>query len=377
MAGALVTTNILNTMAAMGLASLREKIVMPRIVNRDYEESITGAKRNATVNVTIPAAVTARTVAPDVVPPAVTAVTPTVKAITLDQWYEAPFAMDDKGLAQVQQGIVPMQIGEAVKAIANNIDNYLWGLTHGAYGFYGYAGTAGTTPLATTTADFLSASKVASDQLMDDEPRFMLIDTALEANARGLRAFADASYSGGTETIIKGTIGEKLGANWVRTQNVPTHSNTGAGTVLVNDASVSVGDTTLTWDGGGTAPAAGDIFTVAGDTQTYCVVSSTATVITMNPAAKVAWADNAAVTFKADHVVNVLMHRDAIAFAMAPLIDTVQMPGASFQGVAIDENSGLSLRVEVTRQHRQWQWSYDALYGASVIRQELGVRLAG
>ena len=66
-----------------------------------------------------------------------------------------------------------------------------------------------------------------------------------------------------------------------------------------------------------------------------------------------------------------------IAFAMAPLIDTVQMPGASFQGVAIDENSGLSLRVEVTRQHRQWQWSYDALYGASVIRQELGVRLAG
>ena len=123
MAGALVTTNILNTVAAMGLSALREKIVMPRLVNRDYEEQISGAKKNATVNVSIPASITARTVAPDVVPPAVTAVTPTVKAVTLDQWYEAPFAMDDKGLAQVQKGIVPMQITEAIKAIANNVDN--------------------------------------------------------------------------------------------------------------------------------------------------------------------------------------------------------------------------------------------------------------
>ena len=60
MAGALVTTNILNTVAAMGLSALREKIVMPRLVNRDYEEQISGAKKNATVNVSIPASITAR-----------------------------------------------------------------------------------------------------------------------------------------------------------------------------------------------------------------------------------------------------------------------------------------------------------------------------
>ena len=157
-----------------------------------------------------------------------------------------------------------------------------------------------------------------------------------------------------------------------------THTNTGAGTVLVNDASVAVGETTLTWDGGGTAPAKGDVFTVAGDTQTYVVESSTATVITMFPAAKVAWADNAAVTFKADHVNNLLITKNSIAFAMAPLIETVAIAGApSMQSVAIDEESGLSLRLEVTRQHKQWQWAFDALYGSAVIRRSDGIIIAG
>tara|TARA_Y100000310_G_scaffold6980_1_gene7740 strand:- start:9 stop:539 length:531 start_codon:yes stop_codon:yes gene_type:complete len=176
-------------------------------------------------------------------------------------------------------------------------------------------------------------------------------------------------------------MGFLLGADWQMTQNVPTHSVTGTGTVTVNDASVSVGDTTLTWDGGGTAPDEGDIFTVAGDTQTYVVESSTATVITMHPAARVAWADNAAVTFKGDgssYPANLLIHRDAIAFAMAPLADVgEQLLNNEMTAVAVDEESGLSLRLELTRQYKQYQWSFDALYGANVVRRELGVIIAG
>ncbi|HUW57078.1 MAG TPA: hypothetical protein VMZ92_10615, partial [Planctomycetota bacterium] len=221
MAGALVTTNILGTTVAMGLNTLREQLALVHIANRDYEREITAQKRFATVNVSVPAAVAARVVAPDVVPPAVTAVTPTSVPITLNQWYEAPFAMDDKGLAQVDRGILPMQAKEAIKGLANTIEDYLWSLYTTSYG---YAGVAGTTPFATDLSDYLEARRVANTQLMDTVPRFMVINEVAEASALGLRAFQDASFRGDAEGIINGQIGRKLGATWVMTQRVPTHT---------------------------------------------------------------------------------------------------------------------------------------------------------
>lgn len=373
MAGAMVTTNLLQTLVAMGLNALRERIVMPRVVNRDYEDMITGARRGSTVNVAVPSAITARNVTPDVVPPAVTAITPTSVSITLSEWKEAPFAMDDKGLAQVQGGILPMQASEAIKALANTIDDYLWAFYKK---FYSYAGVAGTTPFATDLSEYLDARKFANQELMDMDPRWMLIDEDAEANALGLRAFQDASFRGDTDGIINGQIGRKLGASWLMTQNVPTHTVTGAGTVLVNDGSHAAGAKTITWDGGGTQPVEGDIFTAAGDTQTYVVTSATATVISHEPAGLVALADDAAITFKGTGPQNLLLHRDAIAFAMAPLEQTRLTEGENVS-VAIDEESGLSLRLELTRQYKQYQWSWDALYGGAVIRREYGVRLAG
>ena len=378
MAGSLVTTNIVQTAVAMGLDALRQQIALAKIVNRNYESLIgPGASQGSTVNVAIPSAITTRSVTADVVPPAVTAVTPTSVAVSLDQWKEAPFAMSDQAVSQVQQGIIPMQMSEAIKSLANTIDDYIWGLlTAAANPVYGFTGTSGTTPFASNTSQYLDARAILNNQLCPMDNRFVILDADAEANALGLSAFADASASGSRETIVEGDVGYKLGANWVMSQNVPTHSNTGAGTVLVNDASVSVGDTTLTWDGGGTAPAAGDIFTVAGDTQTYSVLSSTATVITMNPSAQVAWADDAAVTFKADFVENVVIHRDCIAFAMAPLVQTEQVPGG-ISATAVDQDSGLAVRLDITKQYRQTQWAFDALFGGAVVRPELACFIAG
>lgn len=378
MAGAMVTTNLLQTLVAMGLDALRERIVMPRIVNRDYEDMIVGAKKGSTVNVAVPSAITARSVTPDVVPPAVDALTPTSVPITLAEWYEAPFAMDDKGINQVQGGIIPMQATEAIKALANQIDSYLWGFYKK---FYGYAGVAGTTPFATDLSEYLDARKFANQQLMDMEPRWMIIDEDAEANALGLRAFQDASFRGDTEGIINGQIGRKLGAGWVMTQNVPTHTK-GAedGAYTINNGLIVVGTTTITvHDGTGTI-LEGDIFTIAGDTQTYAVISTvggaTVTTITFAPGLKIETVDGYALTFKSGGPQNLLLHRDAIAFAMAPLERQQLIPGENV-AVAIDEESGLSLRLELTRQYKQYQWAWDALYGAAVIRKEYGVRLAG
>ena len=378
MAGTLVTTNIVQTAVAMGLDALREQIALAKIVNRNYESRIgPGASQGSTVNVAVPSAITTRSVTADVVPPAVTAVTPTSVAVSLDQWKEAPFAMSDQAVSQVQQGIIPMQMSEAVKSLSNTIDNYIWSLlTAAANPIYSYVGTAGTTPFASDTSAYLDARAALNNELCPVDNRFCIIDADAEANALGLTAFADASASGSRETIVEGDIGFRLGSRWVMSQNVPTHTTTGAGTILVNQADVAVGDTTVTWDGGGTQMAAGDVFTVAGDTQTYAVKSATSTTVTFQPAAKVAWADNAAFTFKADFVENVVIHRDCIAFAMAPLLQTEQVSGG-ISATAVDEDSGLALRLEVTRQYKQTQWALDALYGGAVVRPELAAYIAG
>ncbi len=386
---AMVTTNILGTVVAMGLATLRESLALTMVANRDYENQITAAKRFATVNVAVPAAVATRTVSPDVVPPAVTTVTPTSIPITLSQWKEAPFAMDDKGLSQVDRGILPMQGNEAIKGLGNGIEDYLWSLAHGLAGFYGFAGTSGTTPFATDLSAYLDGRKVANNQLMGMDPRFMIINTDAEANALGLRAFQDASFRGDTDGIINGQIGRKLGALWLMTQRVPTHT-AGAGTnyLVNNGAGYAIGTKTITVDGGALgALNVGDIikFTglagVTGHAQTYQVQSTvggaTVTSITFEPGLVAAVVDNEFIANKGSFVMNLLTHRDGISYAMAPLMDTIQVPGATLTATAIDEISGLSLRLEVSRQHRQVQWAFDALYGGAIPRPNAGIFVAG
>lgn len=377
MAGALVTSNILGTVVAMGLNTLREQLALVHIANRDYEQNITAAKRFATVNVAVPAAVATRAVAPDVVPPAVTAVTPTSIPVTLSEWREAPFAMDDKGLSQVDRGILPMQAKEAIKGLANYIEDFLWTKTQGMYSM---AGTPGTTPFATDLSAYLDARRLANNNLMDMDNRFMVVNTDAEANALGLRAFQDASFRGDTEGIINGQIGKKLGATWVMSQRVPNHTagtyTTGTTVTGVNVAGVTV----IALSGGATGTLlAGDIIGIGA--YTYSVVSSvgagTPSSVTITPGLFAATAGAEAIVRRGSFAQNLLIHRDAIAFAMAPLMDTVQVPMATLQAVAIDEVSGLSLRLEVTRQHRQVQWAFDALFGASLVRATHGVWLAG
>jgi hypothetical protein len=386
MAGALVTTNILSTIVAMGLATLRDKLALVFVANREYEKLITGATRFATVNVAVPALVTTRTVAPDVVPPAVSAVTPTNVPVTLSQWKEAPFAMDDKGLSQVDRGILPMQANEAIKALANGIEDYLWSLVQA--GINNFAGVAGTTPFATGFDEFLAADKLLNDGLADTEDRFMVIGTAAKANAMGLRAIQDASFRAGAgpNSLMSGEIGDVLGAKWLMSQRVPLHTSgtLAAGTTVTGVN--AVGATVIALSGGASGTIlAGDILSLAGFSSTYNVVSSVgagtpSSVTIAAPGLVSATAGGEALTIKgASGTVrqNLLIQRNCMAFAMAPLMDTIQVPGATLTSVAIDEDSGLSLRLEVSRQHRQVQWSFDALYGGAIIRPQLASFIGG
>lgn len=363
---------------AQGLLALREAAIMPRLVNRGLDR-IAGEK-GSSIDVPIPSAISAGAVSPSYVPPDTTGVSPTVVNVPLDQWYEAAFYLTDKELAEVDAGIMPGQASEAIKALANNVNAAILAL--GA-NVYGYAGTAGTTPFASDLSQALEAAKVLNIQLAPTTDRHIVIDPTAQYNAMQLRAIQDASWRANAAGITEATIGRILGYDWHMHQLVPTFTKGAAGTFLLDDSAArAVGVKTLHMDGATTKPAAGDVFTIAGDTQTYVVVSSTTLVgtdtdVTFEPGLKVAIpaADgNEAVTFKATRVRNLAFHRDAFVFATRPLVAPVEV--GIMQTIA-DAESGLSLRLEVTREHKRTRWSYDILYGVKTVRPELACVIAG
>lgn len=365
-------TAVTPKLLAQGLMALREFAVMPRLVNREYDEM--AGMQGSTIDVPIPSAIQAQAVSPNNVSPSTADVSPTSVPIVLDQWFEAPFYMTDKDMLEAMNGAIPMQASEAIKSLANNVDNYLLGLYPK---FYGAVGTAGTTPFATTTADATNLRKILHKQLAPNSDRYVVMDPDAEAAALNLRAFQDASYSGSVQAIIEGDLNRKLGFQWFMDQNVPTHT-AGAGTGYLINGTMVLGTKTLVVDTGTGTVVVGDIITIAGHAQTYTVTTAgtTVTALAIEPGLQAVPADNAAVTIKGDHVVNLGFHRDAIAFATRPLEQDTGGLGVISQS-EVDPLTGLALRLEITREHKRTRFSYDILYGAEVVRRELGARLFG
>jgi hypothetical protein len=364
-------TAVVPQLLAQGLLALRQMAVMPRYVNRAYEA--TAGEKGSSIDVPIPSAITAVEVAPSYVAPDDAGVSPTSVNIPLSEWYEAPFFLNDKEMLEVQSGTIPMQATEAVKALANNVDNAILGLYTAVYG---YAGVAGVTPFSADLSEFLDARKTLNNQLAPTDPRFVAIDPDAEANALGLRAFQDAAFRGDRDGILNGQIGFKLGSTWFMDQNMPTHTvgNWSAGT-----ASGTAGSNTVTINAGTGAFVVGDVLLFAGDTQTYAVQTVTGTApttsITVFPVLQTS-PSTAAITRKASHQVNLAFHRDAFAFASRPFAGADPMGLGVFQS-AVDPVSGLTLRLEVSRQYKRTRFAYDILYGVKCIRPELACRIAG
>lgn len=366
---------------AQGLLALREMAVMPRLVNTDYGND--AREKGDTIDVPIPSAIAAAAVTAAATPPSTADMVPTKAQIPLDKWYEAAFYLSDKDMKEVLNGIIPMQVSEAVRSLANQVNSDLFALYKKVYG---YVGTAGTTPFATDVSAATAARRQLLRQLAPLNPRRMVLDPDAEANALGLRAFQDASFRADAQGIIEGQIGRKLGFDFFTDQAVPTHTLGAAGTALLDDTVArAVGLKTLHMDGFTTKPSVGDLFTIAGDTQVYTVVSAstlagTDSDIVFEPGLKVAIpaADgNEAVTFKATHVANLAFHRDAFALATRPLEDGMAGQLGSIVTSQVDPVSRLSLRLEVTREHKRIRWSFDILYGVACVRPELAVRVAG
>ena len=203
-----------------------------------------------------------------------------------------------------------------------------------------------------------------------------------------LAEISDAEKIGSSDVKITGEVGKKFGINWFADDDIPTHtvgtSYAGSPADVTCRESDAVGVTAISiLDAGAGTLVAGDIFTIAGDTQTYCVTGSGApytlhasndTQVSIVPALKVAVSGGEVVTVKNSHTVNLVFHRDAIALVMRVM--EMDIEGRQVF-TATDPVSGITLRLVVTPQHYQTTWSFDLLYGCTLVRPEFAVRIAG
>lgn len=377
MANTNTLTEVVPQLLAQGMMALREMAVLPRYVNRGFE-SIAG-EQGSSIDVPIPSAITAQAVTPSYVPPDDAGAVPTKISINLDQWWEAPFFLSDKDMLEVMNGTIPMQASEAIKSLANKIDNLL--ITKAEQSFYAFSGVPGVTPFQNDLSEFLDADQQLNDNLAPMDNRFFAISSRAKAAAMGLRQFTDASYRGDTAGMIKGEIGEKLGAFWFMDQNL-TRQNPGtwtnAGTTTGTNAA---GQSVVNLTGGTGSILVGAKVTFSGtDTQTYVVTAATGTApttqITVYPALLSAKSSTETVTVKAAHRQNILFHRDALALASRPFAGADPLGLGTFQS-AVDPVSGLALRLEVSRQHKRTRWSFDILCGVGAPRPGFGAIVAG
>ena len=375
-------TYVTPQMLAQGLMALRQQSILPRRVNRSYEQL--AQRKGNVINIPVPSAIAARTVTGSVIHNSNVASAPTTVAITLDQWYEAPFEMTDNDILSTTTDFIPMQASEAVKSLANQIDKHIWGKHTG---IFSGVGTAGTTPFASGVTNAADARALLNAQLAPPDDWTGILNADAEGallNTSNVLQFDQRGDAGG---IINGSIGRKLGVDWFMDQNAVTYTaGTGWLTGWAVKGTGTIGAATLTVVGTQTVMGSvkvGDIFTLGNFQYAITTVKSTAsvtdgTIFLFTPPLKEVILSDAALTVgyaATQYVPNMLFQRRAFAFASRPLAD-VEGFGVALS-TPVDPISGVSLRLELSRQYKLTTYSFDALWGSKLVRPEFATKIFG
>ena len=403
MANSILTIDMITRKA---LEILENNLVITRNVNRQYDDSfaVSGAKIGSTLRIRLPdrALVTdgAALQVQDDAEQSTTLTVSTQKHIGVNfTTAELTLSLDD-----FAERVLKPRISQLASSIDADVAN--------AYkAIFNTVGTPGVSPA--TALVLLQAQQKLNESAAGMAPRYATVNPAANAGlVNGLSGFFNP-----TDTISKqfknGMMGTGvLGFDEINmSQSIKVHTTgSRAGTILVNGAVSTQGQSTISIDGltGATdTVTVGDVFTIAnvfavnpqtrestGSLQQFVVTAaqtgvsnalanmaisppiytSTSALATVNSFP----ADNAAVTFvgtaSTAYPQNLIYHKDAITFATA---DLVLPTGVDMAARAV--HNGISLRIirDYDINNDRMPCRIDVLYGFSTIRPPMACRLWG
>lgn len=193
------------------IAILRERIVLPRLVRRDFSADL--AQYGDTVNTRKPSKMTAGTVDPDTGVSVQNAAATNV-AVTLNQHKHATFRISDREASKSFQNLVEQFLDPAVLAVANAIDLSLAGL---------YADIPWLIDVASAGAikDKINAARTRLNKnLAPSEMRYAVMSDDDDGAVANLDILSKVNESGGSQTLREGAIGRFKGFDFFRSSNI-------------------------------------------------------------------------------------------------------------------------------------------------------------
>jgi len=349
-------------------------------VNAGSEEAAVGQNVRSFAT---PAA-TAVTIAPSMTIPEGTDQTLTNKTLTISnqRGVQIPYTGEDVRFLDGGAGyetVYGAQIQQAMRTLVNEIEA---DLAEEAYKNASRAvGTAGTTPFGSNFNTVASARQILADNGMptNDGLMSLVVNTSAGVNLRNLATLTQVNTAGSDDTLRRGELLNLQGVSLKESSQVQSHTKGTGTSYLVNNAAAAIGDTTIPADGGSGTIVAGDVITIAGDTNAYVVNSALAggNLSVGDTGLRVAVADNAAITVGNNYTANVMMHQAGMEIAMRAPAKPTGGDAAEDIMVVQDPLTGMVFEVAVYKGFNKAMIQVGAVWGVKAWNSDAIAVLMG
>lgn len=309
----------------------------------------------------------------------------------LNYYKHASLDIHDTDLAGTTDQILESHGMPIADALIESISAHCLGIAYQSVGNHHIPGTIAIGDV-TTPRRILQENRVP----LDDRNLYYVASPTLDEGLLKLEGFTQHQGAGdvGVGDQQSGYLRRRFGFSFEPSQLVQTYTAPGSAlstTTLAVNGATAKDATVINLDAGSVTGVMnpGTVFTIAGDTTKYSVTNTVTASgnalagVAISPPLRVAAADNAVVTVVAQSTFNnkpqsLAFHRQAFAFASAPLENSANFHGASARGgVATDPDSGLSFRLLTgyDLKTRKAMMVGDMLYGFKALIPEAAVRV--
>ncbi|EXF95795.1 hypothetical protein HK44_020620 [Pseudomonas fluorescens HK44] len=267
------------------------------------------------------------------------------------------------------------QLAQGMRALVNEVESDISNLCLGASRAYG---TPGTVPFATNLAEAAQMRKILADNGAPMSDLQMVLDTSAGASMRTLGQLTKANEAADTTMLRRGVLLDVHGFAIRESAQVKTViAGTGA-SATTNTAGYAVGATVITLAVAGTGTLlAGDIITIAGDTNKYVLASGDGDVSNGGTFTLAAPGLRKAIPASATAITVIAATTRSMAFARSALAVATRAPAlpeggdsASDRMIITDPTSGLSFEISLYKQYRQIQYEIALAWGVAMVKPE-------
>ena len=298
------------------------------------------------------------------------------KTMTIDTYASVQIPWTGEDIKHVNNGngfetIYGDQIRQAMRAIVNTIEAAVWSAAYVASSRA--VGTAGTTPFASTFETVAQVRQILVDNgcPANDGMISLVMNSAAGTKLRNLAQLQKANEAGSTSLLRQGVLLDLQGLMMRESAGISSHTKgAGTGHDINNGSGEAIGQTSLTFDGGtvnSTGIKAGDVVTLAGDSNKYIVATTTTAtsgeLVINEPGLRVAAADTTEITVGDSYTPNLAFHKSAIELCVRPPALPAGGDAAVDMMVVQDPWSGLVFDVAMYRGYMKSMFEIRCLYG--------------